>query len=291
MTLHPTRLRQIALVSADLAQARHLLTSILKVPVVFVDPAVGQWGLENILVSLGGEIIEVVSPTKPGTTAGRLLDRRGEGGYMIIMQTDDTEARKQEIEGSGRDKVIFSHPFSNAYESWNGVKDEGFCIQYHPKGMKGGMMPELDSHAACEQNPEPLTQRFSPWHACGKEYERYVELMKETSHLHLLGCSLRLASGDNDVGAAARQWSDLFAISMTRGGLAFTNASMSFEEGVRGQPEGLAHIVVGVDSKDQLDGILNRAREAGLWRAADGSFLMLGVMWRFVPLEKPKAKL
>ena len=74
---HPTRLRQIALVSNDIARARHFLTHVLDVPVIYVDPSVGQWGLENILVSIGGDVVEVVAPTRPGTTAGRLLEAKG----------------------------------------------------------------------------------------------------------------------------------------------------------------------------------------------------------------------
>ncbi|KPI35205.1 uncharacterized protein AB675_10147 [Cyphellophora attinorum] len=248
-------------------------------------PSVGQWGLENFLVSIGGDIIEVVAPSKPGTTAGRLLERRGEGGYMIIMQTGDAEARRKEVEAAGGPKVIFGHEFSHQYESWDGEKDEGWCIQYHPKGTKGGMMPELDSHAVCERNSDPLGERFSPWHACGKEYERYVELMEESGELHLLGCTLRLAEGDGDVGGAARQWSDLFGIPLSRGELAFTNARVGFVKGQEKRSEGLTLITIGVGSENRLSGILNRAREEGLWRAADGSFLMLGIMWKVVLLD------
>jgi hypothetical protein len=51
--------------------------------VVFVDPGVAEFGLKNFLISIGGDIIEVVAPVQPGTTAGRLLDKRGDGGYMV----------------------------------------------------------------------------------------------------------------------------------------------------------------------------------------------------------------
>jgi hypothetical protein len=137
-----------------------------------------------------------------------------------------------------------------------------------------------------------LGEKFSPWHACGKEYERYSKLMRESGELHLMGCTLRLAEGDGDVGRAARQWSDLFGITMSRGELAFTNARMGFVPGEEKKPEGLGEVVIGVESKNILDGILNRAREEGLWRAADSRFLMLGLMWRVVLLDdQVKARL
>jgi hypothetical protein len=122
----PVRLRQIALVAKDLQKAKELLNKILGTEVIYVDPAVGQWGLENFLVAVGGEVIEVVAPTKPGTTAGRLLERKGDGGYMIIMQTGDAKKRKEYIESKGLAKVIFTHE----------TKDS-MTVQYHPKGIPG----------------------------------------------------------------------------------------------------------------------------------------------------------
>lgn len=77
-------------------------------------------------VPLGGDILEVVSPFKDGTTAGRLLDKRGDGGYMIIMQTDDAKKRRQYIESKGLARVIASQEHDNTV-----------FVQYHPKGIKG----------------------------------------------------------------------------------------------------------------------------------------------------------
>jgi hypothetical protein len=65
---------------------------------------------------------------RPNTTAGRLLSKRGDGGYMIIMQTADATARRSYLENQGLAKVVFSH---------NG--DDFVCVQYHPKGIKGAI--------------------------------------------------------------------------------------------------------------------------------------------------------
>lgn len=287
----PVRLRQVALVARDLAKARDELTTILGVPVIYEDPAVGQWGLENFLVPIGGDIIEVVSPTRSGTTAGRLLDKRGDGGYMIIMQTIDAESRRKSIEAAGKVRVIFGHPFSHSYPSWKGVKDEGFCIQYHPKGIKGGMMPELDSHTPCEMNSEPLADRFSPWHACGAEYDRYVQDMKRTAHLHLIGCNLHLGGGETDSAGAGKQWSENFGIPVTRDELAFSNARIGFSCGQDDRPEGLADITIAVDQVDQMNVILDRARAAGKTVHKPGDwFEMVGVRWNLVALDKQTSK-
>jgi len=266
----PTRLRQIALVSADLKKAERLLTKVLQTEVVFVDPGVGQWGLENFLVAIGGDIVEVVVPTRPNTTAGRLLSRRGDGGYMIIMQTLDAVARRSYIESKGLSKVIYVHEH-----------DDAVCIQYHPKGIKGGMMPELDSHKPSSAEPDPLGSRFSPWHPCGNDYSSYVAGMKRCSELHLVGAVCRLAPGDSDTVAAARQWEEIFGVPRMGDQLTFTNARMDFTKGVEGQPEGLVSITVAVEGTERMAGILDRAREEGL--CGDGWINLVGVKWYFVP--------
>jgi hypothetical protein len=71
-------------------------------------------------------MIEVVSPFQNDTTAGRLLDKRGDGGYMIIMQTEDAKKRREHIEAEGLAKVITSQEH-----------DDVVFVQYHPKGIKG----------------------------------------------------------------------------------------------------------------------------------------------------------
>jgi hypothetical protein len=44
---------------------------------------------------IGDQFLEVVAPTQDGTTAGRLLDKRGgDGGYMAIYEVDDLDARE-----------------------------------------------------------------------------------------------------------------------------------------------------------------------------------------------------
>lgn len=88
-----------------------------------------QWLTEQT-VPLGGEIIEVVSPFKPNTTAGRLLEKRGDGGYMIIMQTEDAKKRRENIEANGLAKVIYDYDHGDTV-----------CVQYHPKGIKGALSP------------------------------------------------------------------------------------------------------------------------------------------------------
>ncbi|KAF1347351.1 hypothetical protein EJ07DRAFT_169761 [Lizonia empirigonia] len=274
----PTRLRQIALVAKDLDRARQLITHVLDTEVIYEDPAVSRWGLKNFLVPLGGDIIEIVSPFKDGTTAGRLLDKRGDGGYMIIMQTEDAKKRRQYIESNGLSKVITSQEHGDTV-----------FVQYHPKGIKGGMMPELDSHTPSPNNPTPLKSRFSPWHACGSDHKVYYPGMRRAAHLSLEGCVLRLQPGDYGHEAAVRQWEELFGVARSRDLLAFTNARMGFVPGEKGQPEGLVSITVGVRGQYRLDAILERAKKAGVYTG--GQVHMCRVRWNFMLTGHEDSKL
>ena len=86
------RLRQIALVAADLEPTIEQLGTELGAEVCFRDPGVATFGLHNALLALGDTFLEVVSPVKDDTTAGRYLERRGgDGGYMVILQLDPEE--------------------------------------------------------------------------------------------------------------------------------------------------------------------------------------------------------
>ena len=65
-------------------------------------------------------------------------------------------------------------------------------------------MPELDSHRPDPEHPDPLGQRFSPWHAAGpkERYAAYKEGMRRAGNLRLVEVVLRLKdeTGSNNFG-------------------------------------------------------------------------------------------
>jgi hypothetical protein len=92
------RLRQVALVGADLDSVVSTLCDTFGLRICFNDPGVGAFGLHNALMVIGDQFLEVVSPTEAGTTAGRLLDKRGgDGGYMAIYEVDDLDRRVEHL--------------------------------------------------------------------------------------------------------------------------------------------------------------------------------------------------
>lgn len=77
------------------------LRSTLALAEPFRDPGVGEFGLENAVFALGDCFLEVVSPTRLDTAAGRYLARHGgDGGYMVIFDLEDLDgarARAREL--------------------------------------------------------------------------------------------------------------------------------------------------------------------------------------------------
>ncbi|MEM9513319.1 MAG: VOC family protein [Actinomycetota bacterium] len=96
------RLRQVAMIADDIDPVVEQLSSSFGIEVCFHDPGVAEFGLRNALLLVGDQFLEVLSPVEDGTTAGRLLDRRGgPGGYMAIYEVDDLDVRVERLHALG----------------------------------------------------------------------------------------------------------------------------------------------------------------------------------------------
>lgn len=188
---------------------------------------------------------------------------------MLIMQTTDAGASKQHIESHNLAKVIWTHDTATST-----------AVQYHPKNIPGGVIPELDSQAPTPAFPNPLATKFSPWHACGPDEQAYLACMRKYGHLSLLGAVCRIKPSDAGSELAATQWQDTFGVGRVRDLLGFTNARVGFVRGEEGKAEGILSVTVGVHGQRRKDGILARAREKGCV-GEDGAVEMVGVRWNF----------
>jgi hypothetical protein len=123
------RLRQICLVAADLEHEAVRIEQALGLTECHRDPNVARFGLENVLFPVGSSFIEIVSPTRPGTTAGRFLERHGgRYGYMVILDCDDPERRRRHAESLGiRVANVIRH-------------DTYLGVQLHPKDTGAAMI-------------------------------------------------------------------------------------------------------------------------------------------------------
>lgn len=92
------KLRQCVFVAKDLESAREELCDILGLEVAYRDPGVAEWGLVNVVCPIGHDFLEIVAPSREGTSAGRYIERRkGDGGYMVIIQVADAKAERKRI--------------------------------------------------------------------------------------------------------------------------------------------------------------------------------------------------
>ena len=88
-------IRQIVMVSELRDPIVQELSNLFEFEVAFNDPGVSHFGLENAVIPIGTDFLEVVSPVEDNTTAGRFLKKRkGDGGYMVIIQVDDFDLSK-----------------------------------------------------------------------------------------------------------------------------------------------------------------------------------------------------
>ena len=215
------RLQQLALVAESLEPVVGALCEQLGIEVAYRDPGVAIFGLENAVMPVGETFLEVVSPVKEGTTAGRYLERRGgDGGYMVILTVDDLAPCRDRAAAEGV-RIAWEGGIPATPESpaaWSG-------IHLHP-GDTGGAILSFD-HA---DPPET-------WIAAGLHWRDQVrtEVVQEL-------CVAELQSDDPE--RLATRWSAILGkpcdgneITLDRGRLRFVRAS-------DGRPEGLGAIEI-----------------------------------------------
>jgi Glyoxalase-like domain len=101
------RLRQAVLLAHDLDAVAGQLRATLGLGEPYADPGVAHFGLRNAVFALGDTFLEVVSPIRPDTSAGRLLKRRGaDCGYMLMFQVEDLAAARQRVRKEGVREVF-----------------------------------------------------------------------------------------------------------------------------------------------------------------------------------------
>jgi glyoxalase-like protein len=123
------RLRQAVLAARDLDAVAGRLRDELGLDEPFADPGVGYFGLRNAVFTLGDTFLEVVSPERAGTSAGRLIDRRGgDCGYMLMFQVDDLAAARSRARGLGI-REVFAVELDDIAE-----------VHLHPSDMGGAIV-------------------------------------------------------------------------------------------------------------------------------------------------------
>lgn len=153
------RIRQIVLVARNLEQTVAQLTSVLGLEVCYRDPGVAEFGFVNALMPIGDQFLEVVSPTRPDTAAGRHLERHGDSGYMLLLQTDDFP----------RDRARFDQ--LGVRTIWESKRPDIAAVHLHPKDI-GGAIVSVDQPAI----PEDWPWAGPDWRACSGDAQWIVSV-------------------------------------------------------------------------------------------------------------------
>lgn len=221
------RLRQIAVVAADLRKTAVDLGSVLGLEACFTDPGVKQFGLKNTLWPIGTQFLEVVTPITDGTAAGRYRERRGgDTGYMVITQVDDVARRRARAAELGI-RVAFDLSFPE--EGHDG-------IQLHPADT-GGSFFEMD-----QMLMEAGDDEGGPWYPAGPNWKPYVrtDLVSGISAAELQSPEPR---------ALAHRWAEMAEIDLEddehgQPTMQLDNAALRFVEATDGRGEGLGGLDV-----------------------------------------------
>lgn len=247
------RLRQVALVARELEPVVEHLRAVFGLEVSFRDPGVSTFGLHNAVMPVGDTFLEVVAPVRDGTSAGRFLERRGgDGGYMLIVQSDDLAADRRRVESLGA-RVV-----------WEAALPDIATIHLHPRDV-GGALLSLD---------QPLPP--AAWRWAGPRWETRMR----TGVVRRIGGVELQAS---DPAALAARWAELLGRSASWDGadvheIALDEGRLRFVPPRDARGEGVA--VVELEAADR-DAARRVARERGL--SPDGARIEIGgVRFRLV---------
>jgi hypothetical protein len=229
------RLRQIAVVAADLQKTALDIGTVLGAEACFTDPGVKQFGLKNTLWPIGTQFLEVVTPITENTAGGRYMDRRsGDSGYMVITQVDDVEQRRAR---AAELNIRIAHNLSYPDEGHDG-------IQLHPADT-GGSFFEMD-----QMTMDGGGDVGGPWYPAGRNWQPYVrtDLVSGIS-----GAELQ----SPDPQRLANRWADMAEIDLGADNdgnptLVLDNATVRFVEETDGRGEGLGGIDVTVTDREAV---------------------------------------
>jgi len=173
------RLRQVALAARDLDAVVDELRTALGIEVAFNDPGVAAFGLRNAVLPLGDTFLEVVSPQQADTAAGRYMARRGgDCGYMVMVQTEDTDADRRRAAALG------------VRVAWSVDLEDIRGTHLHPRDL-GGALLSLDTAVPP-----------AAWRWAGPNWQRTVGAGGSAA---IVGVEMQCAQRD----AVAQRWAAL----------------------------------------------------------------------------------
>ena len=254
------RIRQIVFAAEDLTSTLDTLGTILNGLMVFRDPGVAAFGLDNGLLLSGGDFIEVVSPLAghDDTAAGRHIARRGDSFYMLILQCANARPTIERLAQKGLRPV------------WSYDKDALVATHFHPQDF-GPAIVSIDSM--------PPAQDGTDWQAANADWfwARWPNPDAPKAEETASGAIAALTLTAPNALHLAQDWADHLQRPLDKGRLAFDGAHIDFIEQAGCEPH-ISAVTLRA-GQDSTDTILARAAAAGL-AISDDSFSYCGVSWR-----------
>lgn len=215
------RLRQAVIVAAELEPVADALRETLGLGEPFRDPGVSLFGLQNAVFALGDCFLEIVSPTEPGTAAGRYLERQGgDGGYMVMFDLEDLDGARSRVADAAM-RVV-----------WEIDLPDISGTHLHPTDI-GGAIVSIDG-----------SEPYGSWRWGGPDWKG--QLTGERPG-RLAGVTLAVA----EPAAVAARWANVLGVSPGLTGavsgeavLALEGAEVRFRPVAEGDVEGLVEIAV-----------------------------------------------
>lgn len=173
----PLRLRQIVLITDDLAEAAERARTEFGFPgSVRDEQGMADLGFVHEVFSFGDTFLEIVAPTSPDSPHGALVSKNGPGGFMAVAQVADLG--KVVDRAASRDLAPLLHqPYDGHHIS-----------QWHPKHL--GTLAEID-----EVSP------FESWHFAPQIFEQSASGAAQD----IVGATLAV----EDPAAVAANWAAL----------------------------------------------------------------------------------
>lgn len=229
------RLRQIVLAARHIEPLAGQLTETFGLGTPYRDPGVGHFGLENVVFTIGDQFLEIVAPKEEKTAAGRFMDRWGEGGYMVILQTDDLDALRWRAGAQNIRRV------------WDIDRDEIAASHLHPRDI-GGAILSVDA----PRPPESWLWAGPGW--------------RERTGDGLVRAASGVSFQSPDPQALARRWGDLLDLAPHAGRIDLDDAELRFGPDENGRGEGVSAFRLTVGD---VGAIKRRATYAGLMVEGD----------------------
>jgi Glyoxalase-like domain len=212
------RLRQAVLVAQELEPVASELRSALGLDEPFRDPGVGEFGLANTVFALGDCFLEVISPTRAKTAAGRYLSRHGgDGGYMVIFDLEDLEGARSRALALGA-RVV-----------WQIDLPDVSGTHLHPADMRGAIV-SLDR-----------SQPYGSWRWGGPQWTGRIGVGAPG---RLTGITVAVA----DPTSAAARWGEVLGVPVSGAGeapvLVLDSGEVRFEMAGGEREQGIVEIAL-----------------------------------------------